>query len=693
MIKRLLLTFIFVFATVVISFSQCTTTNATSCQCKVIGQTDCDLLPDIGIGLPPLYDSLNANGYGYEEHAQTGNPNPIDNGRLYITVSTTNVGHGPLELRATNKFVCGTDTFTGTPPLFCPDGNTYPKILVDQRIYHKSGNTMTSYDLHAGSMTYHPAHGHMHVDNWGIYTLRVQNPLDPDPTHWDILGTGAKLAFCVENYGLCSSPTWVNNCTDSAGNPLNNNSDFPNYNLGLNYACSPTVQGITVGKLDAYWTTLEGMYIDIPPGTCNGQYYVVIQVDPNNNFIEEQEFNNVVAVPINLHLQATPANQPPVVSVTPEITNMCAGSSVTLSAAAGSNYLWSTGATTRDITVNTGGSYVCTVTTNCGTTASNPVNITTLSLPAAPVAVNDTIPSPGMAQLTAAGTGILNWYDQPTGGTLLGTGSPFTTPYITTTTPFYVDDTHHTPGTAYTTGLVDNTQASGTYSNTEQSLIFDVYKTMVLESVKVYADVAGQRSIELLSGNGSSLQSLTVNVSVGMNVVPLNFTITPGNGYQLTRHLINGTGTLYRNSGTATIYPMTVPGVMSIIGNTAGNQYYYFCYDWHIHELDVDCTGPRAAADAVVLTTGIAEAAASISLSVYPNPAHNSVAVLFKIPGVTKANVEFVDALGKVHFRQDLNSFNGNFAETYYLDQLAKGVYIIHISSNSKNYYRKLVIE
>src|SRR5678815_1150036 len=107
---------------------------------------------------------------------------------------------------------------------------------------------------------YHPAHGHMHVDDWGIYTLRVQNPSDPDPTHWDILGTGAKLAFCVENYGLCSDPFWVDNCTDSAGNPLNNNSDFPNYNLGLNYSCSPTVQGITVGKLDAYWTTLEGMY-------------------------------------------------------------------------------------------------------------------------------------------------------------------------------------------------------------------------------------------------------------------------------------------------------------------------------------------------------------------------------------------------------------------------------------------------
>src|SRR5690242_2963845 len=114
MIKKILLILFFVVGICLNTFSQCTTTNATSCQCKNAAQTDCDLLPDIGIGLPPLYDSLNTGGYGYEEHAQTGNADPLDNGRLYITVSTTNVGHGPLELRATNIFVCGTDTFTGT---------------------------------------------------------------------------------------------------------------------------------------------------------------------------------------------------------------------------------------------------------------------------------------------------------------------------------------------------------------------------------------------------------------------------------------------------------------------------------------------------------------------------------------------------------------------------------------------------
>lgn len=38
-----------------------------------------------------------------------------------------------------------------------------------------------------------------------------------------------------------------------------------------------------------------------------------------------------------------------------------------------------------------------------------------------------------------ASAGTINWYDVPTGGTLLGTGTSFTTPIITATTTYYVD--------------------------------------------------------------------------------------------------------------------------------------------------------------------------------------------------------------------------------------------------------------
>src|SRR4051812_33431389 len=122
--KKLLL-LLFAIASTAIANAQCTTTNATGCQCRDSSQSDCDLLPDIQIGHPPFYD-LGAQ-YGVIEYSQTGNG--VDNGRLRVTVSTPNPGMGPLEIHATNVFVCGTDTFVGTAPAICPDGVTFPRIV------------------------------------------------------------------------------------------------------------------------------------------------------------------------------------------------------------------------------------------------------------------------------------------------------------------------------------------------------------------------------------------------------------------------------------------------------------------------------------------------------------------------------------------------------------------------------------
>ena len=142
-----------------LTLAQCTTTNATSCVCATSGSTNCDLLPDIIIGTPPLTVT---GTYGIIEYSQSGNGS--NDGRLRISVSTPNIGKGPLEVRSTSTFICGTDTLTGTAPTTCPNTGLPPLQLIKQRVYHKNGNTMSFYDRDAGSMTYHPTHGHMHVN-------------------------------------------------------------------------------------------------------------------------------------------------------------------------------------------------------------------------------------------------------------------------------------------------------------------------------------------------------------------------------------------------------------------------------------------------------------------------------------------------------------------------------------------------
>lgn len=374
--KRILLFAVCMIAASLQLYSQCTTTNATSCTCKD-GTTNCDLLPDIIVARPPL---LVNGSSGYVEYPQVCTPSCSGNdGRLRVSVSTPNVGFGPLEVRSTTTAICGTDTFYNVASNFtCANGSPL-KTILNQRVYHKTGNVMSFQDRYAGTMTYHPSHGHMHVDDWGVYTLRNATS-DPNPLNWPVIGTGSKLAFCLMDYGSCS--TYNGHCVDSANNTLIN-SNFPNYGLGGgNYGCSASVQGISSGYTDIYYQSLDGMWINLPPGLCNGTYWMVIQLDPYNYFMESNENNNVLAVQVNLTQQG---GTTPFVTASGS-TSFCQGGSVSLTATSGASYLWSNGATTQSITVTQSGNYSVTVSngSNCSaTSAPTAVNVSQIPVTAA----------------------------------------------------------------------------------------------------------------------------------------------------------------------------------------------------------------------------------------------------------------------------------------------------------------------
>ncbi len=688
--KKQILLFFTALALPSFGIAQCTTSNATACRCEDSTQTNCDLLPDIQVGHPPFYD-IGAT-YGVIEYSQTGHG--ADDGRLRVSVSTPNPGFGPLEIHTTNVFVCGTDTFVGTAPSICPDGISYPRILINQRIFHKNGNTMTYYDRAAGTMTYHPTHSHMHVDNWGNYTLRTRDTTESNPLNWPLIGFGTKLAFCVMDYGTCEG--WPDHCLDTAGNSLNINSDFPNYGLGGgSYSCSNSVQGISSGYIDIYWTSLDGMWIDIPPGTCNGDYWIVTEVDPNNNFLEADETNNVYAAPYQLTQQEpNPATQTTKVNIANSILSLCQGESTTLTAdntISGANYLWSNGDTTQSTTVSSAGIYSVEFSTPCGTGQSFAVEVSVFNPPAAPSTVNDTIPTPGSAVLSATGVGVINWYDAPIGGNLLATGSSFITPSINTTTIFYAETQEAHSGQSFQVGPVDSSVAAGTSSTTDQYLTFDVYNTLVLHSVKVYALTAGTRTIVLSDNQGTVLQSAVVNVNTGMTVVDIDFLIDPGTGYRLSR---TG-GELFRNNvATGLTYPYTIDNFCSITGSSQGTDYYYFFYDWSLQLPGTSCESSRTPAVAMVTApNSIADVNKMNSLKVYPNPANNILNISFSLAGSNQIRLDLLDATGRLVLSKSVSSSSGMFSEQFDMNHFPRGVYSVHVLSNDKNYYHKLILQ
>ncbi|MBL7774153.1 MAG: fibronectin type III domain-containing protein [Chitinophagaceae bacterium] len=282
-------------------------------------------------------------------------------GALQIANATPNIGIGPLEIYAIDSCFCDNTPVPCTTTT-CPPGQQLKKAI-KQRIYQKVAgtDTLNYYDHLAGMMTYHPTHGHLHVDSFVSYTLRTATS-NPDATTWPIVATGTKQSFCLINIGSCSGN--VGECKDGAGNTV---TTVMNHGLGFHSGCG-TTQGIYAGYYDVYGV---GLNEPIPlNNVCNGNYYIVSITDPLNFFLESDETNNWVAVPVTL----TQQNPAPIITASGP-TSFCNGDSVILTCNASSNYLWSNGATTQSITVNTAGTFHVTV--NCGTSSSTSTPITT----------------------------------------------------------------------------------------------------------------------------------------------------------------------------------------------------------------------------------------------------------------------------------------------------------------------------
>jgi len=563
----------------------CNLTNSSGCDC-LDGSNNCDLLPDLTIAQVLLNDA---------------GSNPESVGELGVSVSSPNIGHGPLRIIPTDYFVCGTDTtlnpggYVGT----CPDGSD-PRQLIKQRIYHKNPDgSMTFTDRWAGSMTYHISHGHMHVDDWGKYSLRNEVP-GTDPITWPIVAEGAKLGFCLMDYGSCNY--YNGHCVDQEGNVLT--TDAPNYGLGGgSYSCGLTNQGISAGYTDIYYYYLDGMQIPIPASVCNGTYKLVVVLDPYDYFLEEDESNNVKVATVTLTQQGGGS----ISIVTDGPTSFCEGNDVTLSIdAPASSYTWSNGATTPSIIVSSTASISCSAITTCGlqTTPTVTINVA----PAAPPTATDgSTCGPGTVTLNASGPGTLRWYNSPSSGTVLATGPSFITPSLTSTTTYYVESESGNVGPTSKVGPVNHTGTNFFNGSTINShLIFDALTDFTLKSVKVYTDQPGNRRIELRNSSGTVLQSATVNIPVGESRVTLDFNVPTGSNLQLgTNSAVNTSSFGYvspqlRRTSATMPFPYTIADVTSITNTPYGTSYYYYFYDWEVKEQDEICISSRTPVQAIV---------------------------------------------------------------------------------------------
>lgn len=664
----------------------CTIESGVGCLCPN-GADTCDLIPDINIAKMLLLDPTQ---------------NPEMPGELRISVATPNVGYGVLEILSSNFYVCGTDTLEGDIIELdtCQDG-TAPRQLIKQRIYQKKGDQMTYYDRWAGSMTYHPIHGHMHVDAWCNYTIRKKNDQIEDPFQWEIVAAGTKMGYCLMDYTSCNDSEGY--CVDDQ-NIVKTQVNTPNYGMGGgDFDCSFFRQGISVGFADIYHYDLAGMDIQIPEGTCNGDYYLLVQVDPNNNFLEMNENNNTMLLPLKLEKQNLNVNAKKLLYATQK-TELCEGESINLSTNfINSTYLWNTGSTDNKITVTQAGKYWLSATTACNDIfQSDTVEITMLK---PIVQLNDTTTCIGssvsLTPKNANENTEIQWFATQTDETPLFIGNTFETPALTQPATYYVQNKQtFTPNPMYTAPL-NNTFGSGGYQNFSENdyhLKFNAFEPFTLKSVKVYAQNEGERTIELRDSSGAVLQSITLNLPEGESRATLNFQVPKGVQHQLGAKTFPA---LFRNN-TDVKYPYIANGICSITGSNADlpaelkYRYYYF-YDWEVQAMPTTCISAKKAVTVTPTNqncVGIGNNANTVlinALKITPMPNNGIFTLQFAQALTQKANLQITNTQGKMVHTQTLTA--GSQKPTLNLTHLPKGIYNLTLITAQQNYYQKIIIQ
>ena len=487
---------------------------------------------------------------------------------------------------------------------------------------------------------------------------------------------------------------------------------------------------------------------------ANGDWEFIAYVQQSDKTIDQGE---------SFNLKNASTNTPPVANFTANTTSTCTGIVNFTDQSTNTPTSWSwnfgDGATSTQQnpshTYATNGSFTVTLqATNAnGNDSEVKTSYITVNKPAGPTVTSAQRCGTGVLDLSASGSGSLDWYDAATNGNKVNTGTSYS-PNLTSTTTFYVES--NTLGTEQSVGMTAKTADGAYYTNTSRwAQVFDAITPLTIKTVKVYAGAAGNRTIWLANSSGTVIDSVTVNVPNGESVVTLNLNVPAGTGWQLGGQ---ANCNLWRDGGGAT-YPYTISNLISITGNTAGSTattYYYYFYDWKVQaegcissrtpvtgtinaipskptvnvngvELtssansgnqwylngnaingatgktytctengaykvkvtENDCSNESDVTN--VTTVGIADINADNLFIAIPNPNNGIFTVTVNSTENQFNKLSVFNLLGK-EIMSDIIS-NNNYKKVINLEGLTKGIYLVKISGASQTLFKKVVIE
>ena len=471
----------------------------------------------------------------------------------------------------------------------------------------------------------------------------------------------------------------------------------------------------------------------------NGNTQDVISVSENGNYsVIAYNPDNGCAASSNVITVTIDNQTPPTITAAGDLS-YCEGGTTVLTASQGNSYLWSNGEQTQSISPQESGEYTVQVDAGCGLISSD--EIISVQVFATPTLVANDVQMDvsGPVDLNATGGDVINWYSDANGTNLLNTGSVYSTNVVSTTT-YYVETANVYPGVTGV-GAKPAQDANGQYSNSTFHLVFDALQDITIDSVLVYAQAAGQRSIELVDNTGSVLATGNFNVPAGASYIALNFDVPAGVDYGL-RPVGGSNPQLWRDgNGSTQNFPYDVAGLATITGTTVASpntlNYYYFFYDWHVSTPTFACfsglqpvtayvgdvvgcmdatacnynpiattgdnsclfpgnpcdDGDPSTIDDVYnascvcegISVGVDEEITSNGVMIYPNPGNGTAQIALTAQMPTNADLKIYNSLGAVVVSKPLNNLRqGGNVVNINTENLAPGVYTFQINVNEE---------
>ncbi|HQW22825.1 MAG TPA: T9SS type A sorting domain-containing protein [Bacteroidia bacterium] len=326
-----------------------------------------------------------------------------------------------------------------------------------------------------------------------------------------------------------------------------------------------------------------------------------------------------------------------------------------------------------------------------------PVTATINTIPTAPTVTDGSRCGTGTVDLSASSANTIEWYDVSSGGSSLSSGANFTTPSISTTTPYYVqavDANTCISSRATATATINTIPADPT---TTDSIFCGPGSTSTLLAsgggIYWYDDASGTNQV------GTGGVWVTPTLSATTTFYAQSFNGTCGSAFIPATATMVGLPTVSVGPDTAveigTAYLMDAGAGFSFYQWNTGDQTQTvnILYPDTFCVTVTDANGCTNSDCAIIdFFVGVSSPDANNAFSIYPNPATENFNVAFK-SSMKNSTLSIVDVSGKIVLSTGFEKADAGTTITINTSTLASGIYFVKISSDEKQYFQKLILE